>query len=137
MTSELIPVTLTKIMQSESYTVIVLGDEKKKFAIYTEPQVGKCLQILLTQSKRGRPTTFDFLSNILKGGDLHPLQIVIENVEDTTYFARLFLQSRSGETTTIIEVDARPSDCIPLALMHNTPIYCRKHMLENAVPFIE
>jgi bifunctional DNase/RNase len=137
MSSELIPVVLSKIMQSESYTVIILGDENKKFAIYTEPQVGRFLQIFLTQGKRQRPSTFDFLSNILKGGSIHPVQIVIENVENTTYFARLFLETISNEIKTVIEIDARPSDCIILALMNNTPIYCRKAMLEKAVPFIE
>lgn len=137
MSSELVPVILSKIMQSESYTVIILGDEKKKFAIYTEPLVGKFLQSFLTLGKRQRPSTFDLLSNIFKGCNIDLLQIVIENVEDTTYFARLFLELTEGEMKTIIELDARPSDCITLALMNNTPIFCRKTLLEKAVPFID
>lgn len=137
MSSELVPVILSKIMQSESYTVIILGDENKKFAIYTEPQVGRYLQVFLTQGKRQRPSTFDLISSIFKGCSIDLLQIVIEDVEDTTYFARLFLEVTSQDMRTIVEIDARPSDCITLALMGNTPIYCRKAVLEKAVAFID
>ncbi len=137
MNSELIPVILSKIMQSESYTVIILGNEKKRFAIYTEPVVGKFLQNFLTQGKRARPSTFDLLSTIFKGCNIDLLQIVLENVEDTTYFARIFLEITEGDMKTIIELDARPSDCITLALMNNKPIFCRKSLLEKAIPFVD
>ncbi|MBS0606914.1 MAG: bifunctional nuclease family protein, partial [Verrucomicrobia bacterium] len=35
MASELVPITFNKIMQSRSYTVIILGTAEKRFAIYT------------------------------------------------------------------------------------------------------
>ena len=37
-------------------------------------------------------------------------------------------------STQIIEIDARPSDCITLSLMHNTPIFCKKEIIEKAIP---
>lgn len=132
--SELIPITFNKIMQSRSYTVIILGTEKKKFAIYTEPVVGKNLQAFLTQGQRPRPSSHDLLNAILKGLDVKILQIVIQDVEDTTYFARLFLECRQDDKKTVLEVDARPSDCITLALMNNIPVFCRKDVLDKAVP---
>lgn len=135
--SDLVPVILSKIMQSKSYTVIILGDETKKFAIYTEPHVGKNLQAFLTQGKRQRPSTYELLENIFKGYNIEILQIVIEDVEDTTYFARLFLELREGETKTILEVDARPSDCLTLALMSNIPVFCKKAVLDKAIPIAE
>jgi hypothetical protein len=59
MTEDLIPITFNKILQSRSYTVIILGSEKKRFAIYTEPQVGKNLQLYLTNANKPRPYTHD------------------------------------------------------------------------------
>lgn len=135
--SDLVPVILSKIMQSKSYTVIILGDEHKKFAIYTEPHVGKNLQVFLTQGKRQRPSTYELLENIFKGYNIEILQVVIQDVEDTTYFARLFLELSEGDTKTILEVDARPSDCITLALMGNIPVFCRKAVLDKAIPITE
>ena len=44
MNSELIPITLHKILQSQTYTIVILGTLDKQFAIYMEPQVGKDIQ---------------------------------------------------------------------------------------------
>src|SRR5690348_8909317 len=115
MTTELIPVTFNKIMQSRSYTVIILGTDKKKFAIYTDPHVGHNLQIYLTKQPKPRPYTHDLMNSIFKGLNIKILQIVINGIEDTVYFARLFLEQQIGEEKQILEIDARPSDCVTLA----------------------
>lgn len=133
MASELIPVTFDKIMQSPSYTVLILGSEKKKFAIYTEPHVGEQIQLYLTEEHKPRPLTHDLISAILEGLNVKVLQVVINNVEDTVYFARLFLEQEIGDTKQILEIDTRPSDCITLALMKNAPVFCRKEVLEKAI----
>lgn len=137
MQSDLIPVVLSKIMQSKAYTVIILGDESKKIAIYTEPQVGKNLQTFLTQGKKIRPSTHDLIDSIFKGYNIKILQVVIQDVEDTTYYARLFLELDDGDTRKILEIDARPSDCLTLALMEDTPVFCRQSVMEKGIPITE
>ncbi|HEV3270165.1 MAG TPA: bifunctional nuclease domain-containing protein [Candidatus Rhabdochlamydia sp.] len=137
MDSELIPITFNKIMQSRSYTVIILGTEEKRFAIYTDPQVGSNIQMHLTEKKKPRPFTHDLIHAIFSGFDIRTAQIVIYDVEDTIYFARLYLEQKIGEKTTILEIDARPSDCITLSLLNNIPVFCRKEVLEKAIPVEE
>ncbi|MES2198829.1 MAG: bifunctional nuclease domain-containing protein [Chlamydiota bacterium] len=131
--SELIPITFNKILQSKSYTVIILGTHQKKFAIYTEPRVGKDLQIYLTQGKKIRPSCHDLLLSVFEAYRIHPIQVVIHDVEDTIYFARLFLEMISEGKRSILELDAKPSDCITLALLQNIPLYCRKEVLDKTV----
>jgi bifunctional DNase/RNase len=133
MTVELIPVTFNKIMQSRSYTVIILGTDKKRFAIYTDPIVGKNIQSYLTEEHRPRPLTHDLITSVFRGLNIKILQIVINNIEDTIYFARLFLEQQIGEEKILIEIDARPSDCITLALKENIPVFCRRDIFEKAV----
>ncbi len=133
MASELVPITFNKIMQSRSYTVIILGTSEKRFAIYTDPQVGRNIQTFLTTEHKARPYTHDLMNAIFQGLDIKPLQIVITDIEDTIYFARLFLEQTHGDQKTILEIDARPSDCITLALMDSLPVYCRKEILDKAV----
>jgi len=133
--SELIPITFNKILQSKSYTVIILGAGEKRFAIYTEPKVGKDLQIHLNPGKKPRPGCHEILLSTLQGFEIHPLQVVIHDVEDTVYFARLFLQSVADGKKTVLELDAKPSDCITLALIRGIPIYCRKEVFEKAPLF--
>lgn len=133
MTSELVAVTFYKIMQSRSYTAILLGTQEKQFAIYVEPSVGKQIQTHLTRSKKPRPPTHLLLHSMCTGFGITLLQVVLNDLEDTTYYARMFLEQSCGETKTILEIDARPSDCITLALMSNAPVYCKREVFERAL----
>lgn len=137
MNSELVQLAFDKIMQTHTYTVIVLKNGEKKFAIYVEPQVGKILQMYLTDIEKPRPLTHDLISSIFKGLEVQVKQVVINDVQETTYFARLFLEQMRGEIRHIVEIDGRPSDFITIALMHNAPVYCVKEVLEKVVPVIE
>ncbi len=134
MLTELVQLTFDKIMQTRSYTVVVLGAKEKRFAIYTDPTVGHILQMYLTGTENPRPLTHDLMDQILRGLDVRIKQVVINDVQDTVYFSRLFLEQTVGDIRHIIEIDARPSDCITLALMNNAPVYCTRGVLEKTLP---
>ncbi len=131
---ELIPITFNKILHSKAYTIIILGNDEKRFAIYAGSNVGKLIQTYMSAHHFQRPMTLDLFNSVLSGLDVKPLQIVIEDVRDTIYFARLFLEQQIGEMRQIIEIDARPSDCITLALINKVPVYCKREIFEKAVP---
>ncbi len=137
MNSELIQLTFDKIMQTRAYTVVVLGAREKRFAIYTDPNIGKTLQMYLTGVEKPRPLTHDLIDLIFKGLKIRIKQVVIIDLQDTVYFARLFLEQDCEEYHHIIELDARPSDCIILALMNNVPVYCTSEVWEKTVPIEE
>jgi len=134
MFSELVQLNFDKIMQTRSYTVVVLAAGEKRFAIYTDPTIGRTLQLFLTGVEKPRPLTHDLICMIFKGLDIRVKQVVINDLQDTVYFARLFLEVTVGDIKHILEVDARPSDCITLALMHNAPVYCTREVLEKTIP---
>lgn len=134
MFAELIPLSFDKIMQTHSYTVVILNAQNKRFAIYTDPAVGHTLQLFLTDVKKPRPLTHDLIDKIFEGYGIRVMQVVINEVQDTTYFARLFLEKQTGSIRHIVEIDARPSDCITLALMNNAPVYCTKDVLDKTIP---
>ena len=137
MVKELIQLSFDKIMQTRSYTVVVLGARDKKFAIYTDPSIGRTLQMHLTGVEKPRPLTHDLMDAIFQGLGVSIKQVVINDVQDTIYFARLFLEQDIGGIRHILEIDARPSDCITLALMNNVPVYCTKEVLEKTIPIEE
>lgn len=134
MISELIQLSFDKIMQTRTYTVVVLSSSEKRFAIYTDPSIGRTLQLYLTGAEKQRPLTHDLMSMIFKGFDVQIKQVVITDLQDTIYYARLFLEMTKDNLTHIVEIDARPSDCIALALMNNAPVYCTKEVLEKTIP---
>jgi hypothetical protein len=137
MFTELVQLAFDKIMQTRSYTVIVLKTKEKKFAIYVDPAVGKSLQTYLSEAEKPRPLTHDLIASICKGLDIKILKIVINDIQDTVYYARLFVEQQKGPMRHIVEIDCRPSDCIILALMHNAPVYCSKEVVEKAIPVLE
>lgn len=135
--AELVPITFDKIMQTRSYTVVILGTPEKRFAIYTDPGIGRTIQMYLTGAEKPRPLTHDLMQMIFDGLAVKVRQVVINDIQDTIYFARLFLEQKKGDITEIIEIDARPSDCITIALMNDIPVYCTRDVLDKTVPLEE
>ncbi|MCB1082284.1 MAG: bifunctional nuclease family protein [Chlamydiia bacterium] len=130
---ELIPMQLSKILQSQNYTVFILGTPDKRFAIYTSPHVGHNLQIHLADQVKPRPYTYDLINAIFKGLDVNLLHVVITDVEDTLYYARLFVEQETDGLRNILEIDARPSDCLALAIENDIPIYCTKETFDKTI----
>lgn len=135
--AELVPVKFNKVMQSKSYTCIVLGTEAKKFGIYIDLISGKAMQMYLTETEKARPSTHDLIMRIFRGFDVKVSHVVISELEDTIYNARLFLQQKMGDVLNIVEIDARPSDSITLALINKVPIFCTKEVLEKTVALMD
>ena len=136
-TLELLQIQFDKVLPSSSYTCIVLGTDEKKFAIYAAAEVGKAMQRYITDTEKSRPLTHDLIDSLFKGLDIKLKQVVINDLQDTIYFSRLFLEQKIGDILHIVEIDARPSDCITLALIYRVPIYCTRGVYENAIEYIE
>lgn len=134
MLTELIQLSFDKIMQTRAYTVVVLGTKEKHFAIYTDPSIGKSLQLFLTGTEKQRPQTHDLLFMTLRAFGIRVMQLVINDLQDTIYFARLFLEQEVDGIRHIVEIDVRPSDGITLALMGNAPVYCTREVLDKTIP---
>lgn len=80
---------------------------------------------------RPRPLTHDLLVSIVEqmGGELD--SVIISELRDATYFANLRIRLDGR----IIEVDARPSDVIAVAVTCDPPlpIYVEEDVLEEAL----
>lgn len=134
MPNDLVTIRFDKILQARTYATVLLGNDEKKFAIYVDPQTGKSLQLYLLGSKRERPYTHDLIHSIFLGFNIRLKQIVINEVEDTIYFARLFLEQEREDSVDIVEIDCRPSDCLTLAAIYQIPVFCTKAVFEKVIP---
>jgi bifunctional DNase/RNase len=109
---------------------VVLVHQKREVAIPIFIGGTEALSINLRHNKRhyARPLTHDLLDAIMEklGGEL--VHIQIDAIRDDTYVGAVFV--RQG--TEIIEVDARPSDAIALAIGSRVPIYVAEEVLEKA-----
>jgi len=72
--------------------------------------------------------THDLLDSVIKNLDAKIEKIVINDLSNHTFYARITLKL-SGRT---VEIDSRPSDAIALGVASNTPIYVADHVFEKA-----
>jgi bifunctional DNase/RNase len=86
------------------------------------------IQSDLSNSRSERPMTYDLMRSLVTGlgGDLN--RVVVNNVTDTTFFAKVVMSSNGRE----VEIDSRPSDAIALALRAKVPIFADATVLEKA-----
>ena len=75
-----------------------------------------------------RPMTHDLIINIIEKTGYTLDRVEINDVEKETYYATLFL-TKEGEET--LEIDARPSDAIALAMRAEAPIFVTANVLMN------
>ena len=81
----------------------------------------------LMGEKPPRPQTHELLANILEELGWKLDHIVINDLKDHTFFARLILK-RNGE---IKNIDSRPSDAIALGIASNVPIFVEEKVLDE------
>lgn len=101
--------------------VVVLKDVESDriLPIWIGPNEANAIQMKLDGQEYGRPLTHDLIANMLSDAGLRLSRVDITEIKDGTYYASLVLETPSGQ----IEVDARPSDSIAIALRTESDIY--------------
>jgi hypothetical protein len=75
-----------------------------------------------------RPLTHDLLRSVLEHLDVTVRRIVVSELRDSTFYARIVLTRGEEES----ELDSRPSDAIALALRTGAEIFVRRDVLDQA-----
>src|SRR5579871_5435483 len=110
-------VVIVKDSKIERYLLIWIG-EMESLAIASE----------LQGQKFERPLTHDLFANTLEKLGAQMRQVAITNIKDSTYFAVMTLEI-DGRT---VEIDARPSDAIALAVRTNAAVYVEEDVFTQA-----
>jgi len=84
----------------------------------------------MEQKPASRPNTHDLAQRLILGLDGELVRVVVTELRDGIYFATIALRSR-GE---IVDIDARPSDAIAIALRADAPIFVRASLLDGDRP---
>jgi bifunctional DNase/RNase len=74
-----------------------------------------------------RPLTHDLLRNVIIECQLSATSVVITDLLDNTFYARIELKDKSDEP---VMLDARPSDAIALALRLDCPIFVEQKVID-------
>ena len=123
MTKDVVPVEIRGILPANSGCAIFLGNAKKVFVIQVEHNMGAVIGMFLKETPKERPLTHDLMANIFKGFGISVERVVITELKNATYFARLILQQQNELGRKIVEIDARTSDCLAIATSQKRPVF--------------
>lgn len=131
MPNDLVLVTVKGVMPTANGCAVFLGNEDKTFVIYVDHSVGNAIQMTLNGVKKDRPLTHDLIGHMLLGLGVQLDHIVINDAREGTYFARILLRMQNELGRKILELDARPSDSIVLALQQKRPIHVARAVFDS------
>lgn len=131
MQKDLIVAAIKGVMPTANGCAVFLGNEEKVFVIYVDHFVGNAIQMTLGGVKKERPLTHDLIGNILLGFGAKLDHIIVNDAREGTFYARVFLRMENELGKKIIEIDARPSDSMVLALQQKRPIYVARSVFDS------
>jgi bifunctional DNase/RNase len=113
---------------NNSYVVILREkDGERLLPIWIGQAEAESIVIEMSKLRRERPLTHDLCKTLITGmgGTLRRIQIT--KVENRTYYAELHIRVDDR----MIQIDARPSDSIAIALRFSAPIFAQDELLTS------
>lgn len=137
MSTDVVEVSLKIPVPHTNGYALFLGNEEKTIVIYVDAFTGEAIRMASEGIRKERPLTHDLIGFILQGFDIKLMRVLINDVVDSTFFARLQFQMDNEIGRKFVEIDARPSDSIALAVQTKAPVYIARHVFDTAEDMTE
>jgi bifunctional DNase/RNase len=132
MSKLVVEVQIRAVIPTSAGSAVFLGNEEKVFVIYVDQSVGAAITMFMRSIQKERPLTHDLLGHVLRALGARVDRVIVNDLKRGTYFARLILSAENElQQRKIIEIDARPSDCIAMATQQAAPIYVSREVWEE------
>ena len=132
MNSDVVEVEVKGTLPTNGGCAVFIGNEEKVFVIYIDQMVGNAIMMSMKDAPLERPQTHDLFGHVLAALGAKVQRVIINDFKDEVYFGRLILKVENEiEEKKILEIDARSSDCIALAVKFDAPVYVAKKVLEK------
>lgn len=107
--------------------VVILKDleGKRSLPILIGPFEATAIALALEGTQVPRPLSHDLMKSVIEALKAKVDRIIIHDIQENTFYAKVVLESSLGT----LEIDARPSDSIALALRTNSPIYVSERII--------
>ncbi|MHB1078154.1 MAG: bifunctional nuclease family protein [Prosthecobacter sp.] len=133
MNKDVIEVQVRAVLPLEGSFAVFLGNETKVFVIYIDESVGTAISMFMRGVSKERPLTHDLVGHLLLAFGAKVERVVINNINGSVFHARLIISAENELQTTrkVIELDARPSDSIAMAVQQSAPIFVAKSVWDT------
>jgi bifunctional DNase/RNase len=111
--------------------IVLLRDPsgRRQVPIWIDQAQAQNIMTGLSEQPPPRPLSHDLMAQLLEAGGLTLERVIIHAIEDSTFRAVLKLSHGEGEA---LELDARPSDAIALALRTGSGIWMLEEVVADA-----
>jgi uncharacterized protein len=124
MNKNVVEVSVRAVLPMKASCALFLGNAEKCFVIHMHEQAGQVISATMRGAKSARPLTHELMGRTLKAFGAKVERVVINDVQEHTFFARLILSAQNQlHQKKLVELDARPSDAVVLALQDQASIY--------------
>lgn len=109
--------------------IVILRDEdnSEMLPIWVGKSEASAISFSLESITAPRPMTHDLMRSILDAVDAKVISVVVTDLNDNTYYAKIHLMYEDSEYS----IDSRPSDAIALALRTDAPIFANETVLRK------
>lgn len=129
---DLVRVEPIALMPTQAGCAVFLGDGSKAIVFYIDPAVGASINASIMGQLPPRPLTHDLFLLTLQTFGAKVSRAIIVRVEEEIYYARLILEAENEiMERKIIELDARPSDCLALIVRCGAPLFVVRELWER------
>lgn len=132
MNNKVVPVELRNVHPMDNGYAVFLGNEQKTFVIFVDEPVGVAITMSMRGIVKDRPLTHDLMGHLLRAFGATVERVVINALDGGVFYARLIISAQNElQQRKVVEIDARPSDSIALAVSQNAPIFVAADVLES------
>lgn len=137
MGDENIAVTVENVLMSSQGPIVMLapkagGASDRVLPIFIDQTQALNIQLALEGQLSPRPMTHDLFSQVLNELGAIVDRVVIEELQQNTFYASLYVQVERGNGASVKRFDARPSDCIALAVRVGAKIEVTPKLMAQA-----
>lgn len=115
---------------SSNRFVVILKDDTyhRWLPIVVGPAEAQAIALPLEKVNPPRPMTHDLMKNLLDSIRTNIARVIVNDLKENTYYATIDLKRNGSQ----MQVDARPSDAIALALRAQAPIFVDEEVMQKA-----
>ncbi len=131
-TTDVIRAEVRAVLPTNAGSAVFIGNEEKVFVIYVERSVGDAITMFMQGASKPRPLTHDLMGRFLKSLGARVDRVVINDLKDGVYYARLIITVENEvQQRKIVELDGRPSDCVAMAMQQNAQVFVARSVWEE------
>jgi bifunctional DNase/RNase len=113
---------------NQAYVVLLRDEENSELLpIWVGKAEANAIGLAMEEVTPPRPMTHDLLHNVIDTLGARTLSVVINDLHENTFYAKVHLLRGDGEVT----VDSRPSDAIALALRAECPVFVDTRVMQK------